>query len=268
MNVDRVFKGKFMEITQSYINKLVDFEFEGATYHEYFQTKPIFIIYNKYMPRILGNRISRIFFGDLYKKVFYEKTTKMAVSYKPDCFLQATRDYLDSLFSMLRHNKNIPIVFDQMLPPDNPMFYMKYFEEPKCIAVRRDPRDTYLLAKCAYNSRIPIPTNNVDDFILFYRKIIQDTKMESNQYVLNVQFEDMIYKYNETKFSIEQFLGISNHTKPKSFFKPDVSVNNTQLYRRYKGNEKDVLKIEKELSDSLYPFELFNADINTNSIVF
>ena len=263
MLVDQVFDGKLLKITEDYINKLVDFKFDGATYHEYYQTSPIMIKYNYLITRLLHNRLSRFFFKDAYKRFLYEKVTEMSVSYKPCHFFEITKEYLNSIFSFLWKNKDLPLVFDQMFPADNPLPFMRYLEDARCIVVRRDPRDTYILAKKIYNSSIPIPTESVESFVCFYRKIIYETKIKDTPTILNIQYEDLIYCYDETKAKIEEFLGISCHINPKVKFNPAISANNTQLYKKYKEYTAEIKKIEKSLPDSLYPFDL-KPQVNTS----
>ncbi len=255
MNVNDVFEGKLVDITKKYLDGLVDFKLKSATYHEYYQTNPLFFKYNELVCHIFYNRITRFFLKDFYKKILYEKNTLMSVAYYPDDFQIKTKKYLNTLFDMLRKDKNKPIVFDQMLPPDAPVTFMKYIDEPRCIAVRRDPRDSYILAKRVYNSSIPIPVSSVNDFIVYYRKIVQNTYIFDNPAILNIQYEDLIYSYEETKNRIEKFLGISHHDYPKSKFNPAVSVNNTQLFKKYSGFEKDIKEIEAALPTSLFHFE-------------
>lgn len=262
MLVDQVFEGKLIEITEDYISKLVDFKLIGATYHEYYQTSPIVFKYNYLMTRLLHNRLSRTFFKDVYKKFLYEKVTDMYVSYKPCNFIEITKDYLERIFNYLWKNKDFPLVFDQMLPADNPIPFMSYLEDAKCIVVRRDPRDTYILAKKIYNSSIPIPTESVESFVDFYRKIVHETMIKDTPSVLCIQYEDLIYCYNETKVKIEGFLGISCHANPKMKFNPAISANNTQLYKKYKEYSADIKIIEELLPSSLYPFDL-KPQINT-----
>lgn len=255
MKVDRIFEGKLLKITDDYLDKLVDFRFEGATYHEYYQTTSIQMLYNKLVCYVLGNKYSQYILKDFYKHFLYEKVTDIAVSYNPKQFLHFTKEYINTIFSFLRKDLQKTLVVDQMFPPDNPLVFMRYVEESRCIAVRRDPRDSYLLAKCAYNSNIAVPVNNVDNFIIFYRKIVEDTVINDNPYVLNICFEDLIYQYEKTKLVIEKFLGISKHARPKSKFNPAISINNTQLFKKYSGYEEDIRKIEESLPNSLYPFD-------------
>lgn len=254
MKVNDVFDGKLIDITENYLEKLTDFKFVGATYHEYYQTKNVFLLYNKIICYMLGNRFLRPVLKNTYRHFIYEKEDLITVSYNPERFMEYTKTYLNTIFNYVHKNKNFPIVFDQMFPSDNPLPYMKYTDESRCVVVRRDPRDTYLLAKCAYNSKVAVPVNNVKDFVTFYRKIVEDTIID-NSSILNIQFEDLVYQYEKTKNSIENFLGIAQHTSPQTKFNPAISANNTQLFKKYKGFEEDIRFIEEALPESIYPFE-------------
>lgn len=265
---EHFFKNQFAELANLYIESLVDFQFKGTVGSTRHQRSALVISYNNIIRKIFCNRYTVRLFGYKYKKLQIKKVSDVRVSYRPDNFLSETRNYIHNLFAILQGGCCLPLVFDQLLPPDNPEPFMRYLEDAKCIVVRRDPRDTYLLAKCTYESTIPVPVDTVDDFIVFYQKVIENTYIDDNPDVLNIQFEDMIYKYNETIKKIESFLGISKHTRPLSHFKPSVSVNNTQLYRRYKGFENDIQKIEEQLPESLYPFENYPSVVPTSSKVF
>ena len=266
MNLDAI---GLLDITEAYLKQLVDFNLTGSTYHESFEIRPFYTLYNRSVRLILGNRISRCFIGEnTWKRFLYENKIRMSVSYSPEDFLQKTKAYLNSIFTVLSTDDNKPLVFDQMLPADNPTFFMKYFDDARCIAVRRDPRDTYVLAKKVYHSSIPIPVDSVEDFVLFYKKIVQDTIISDNPKVLNLQFEDLIYSYEVTKARIEDFLGITQHYHPRSLFNPTISANNTQLYKKYTGLEKDIKIIEESLPASLYQFEAKPQISSINSVVF
>lgn len=43
-----------------------------------------------------------------------------------------------------------------------------------------------------------------------------------------------------------------------SHFKLEVSINNTQLWKKYTFYEADIKQIEKSLKEYLYPFEKYN----------
>lgn len=262
LHYDTVFSGNYYEICKRFVDSLIQFSFEGRTFEEVMfpsKKEKLFAPYNRIVRRLLGNHISiNVLHGDYSQKFVRENRHKILVSYNPDGFMEKAHQFIDELFSYVRSDKNIPLVTDQLFPPDCPDMFFKYIEEPvKCIIVRRDPRDTYLLAKKAYNSGIPLPVDNVDDFITFYRKTIEETRVNESGQILNIQFENVIYEYDKTVDKIENFLGIKAHDKIKRFFDPQKSINNTQLYNMYDEYSKDVKKIEELLPESLFHFEKY-----------
>lgn len=265
LHYNEIFKGNYLQIVNHYIDSLIDFEFQGHTFEEVLypnSTERILSIYNRIISKLLGNRIVvGLTKRDYSRSLIRQNKHTIKVSYNPDNFILKTHNLMNELFSYVRDNNNtIPIVTDQLFPPDCPSLFFKYIQEPsKCIVVRRDPRDTYLLAKQAYHSNMPIPVGDVDDFILFYKKTIRDTRESDSQSLLNIQFEDLIYNYQSTKLLIEGFLGISKHVRRGDVFDPKESINNTQLFNLYSGYEKDIIKIENELKDCLFPFENYPA---------
>lgn len=260
LHYNTIYRGEFAKLCKAYINDLIQLSFEGNTVHEtIYKTKKDSIIcsYNKFVKKLLRNRlVSNILKRDLSALFLIKNKQTIYLSYNPDNFIDRTHQFMELLLSYVRMDSSKPLITDQLFPPDNPSLYFKYIKEPsKCIIVRRDPRDTYLLTKETYHNGIPIPVNNVEDFILYYRKTIEDTRLVNNNSILNICFEDLVYNYDETKAKIEEFIGISHHSHPKKHFNPAISVNNTQLYKKYKGHEEDIKKIEEALSSSLYPFD-------------
>ena len=269
---DKVFKGQFRSKSKEYIDSLVEYTFEGWTYDDV--RKPLKEnrnkeIYNSIVKRIFGNRITKHipFFTDIKKSLILYVTHPIRVSYYPKDFNEKTRLYLESLFDLCHPHKDYPLVVDQLFAPDCPDKDFKYFGNPKCIVVRRDPRDTYLLAKCAItNIAVPLPVNNVDIFITFYREVIEQTKKEDDANVLSINFEDLIYNYDTTVARIEKFMGIRKHVSIKEKLNPEISINNTQLFRRYPEFSDDIDKISKALPDSLYPFENYDYKRTTSKV--
>lgn len=256
----RFFRGNFENICSKYIEDLIQVTFKGHTLYEItLKTKKDFFIdyYNNLEKKLLGNRISKkVFGGDFYRKFQIANKSNLYLSYNPQNFEERTKELMGELFSYLRTDRDLPLITNQMFPPDCPSLFFNYIGEPtKSIIVRRDPRDVYLLAKKTYKSSIPLPIDNVEDFIVFYKKTIEETRLDDSDIILNLNFEDLIYKYEETKLKIESFVGISRHERSKSYFNPSISVNNTQLFKKYKGLEGEIQRIEEELRDSLYPFE-------------
>ena len=147
------------------------------------------------------------------------------------------------------------------------MLGMNYFDEDvKCIVVRRDPRDTYLLAKNKLRG-VPIPTNDVNSFVWFYQNTIAKTWVPNGPNVLNLNFEDLVYNYEKSKNKIENFLGIHQHIFPQKHFLPSISINNTQLYKHYQESSNEIRMIERELESSLFDFDSYDlAPMKRNGI--
>lgn len=257
---ENLFNGKFMKLSEAYLDSLIDYSFDGWTFRD--ERKPAkglkkVVVYNNIIAHIFANRWTRHIPQSvrLKKKLSKKVYHKIEVSYRPDSFDKKTREYITSLFSAGRRNADIPLVVDQFYPADNPRPFMKYLPESKVIIVRRDPIDTYLLAKCALDYfKVPLPIDNVNDYVTYYREVIGKTRIEDNDTVLSVQFEDLIYKYDETVKIIESFLGVSKHTNKMGAFDPKVSINNTQLVTRYPQYHREVEFIRKELAPYLYDF--------------
>lgn len=260
LHYDTQFNGEYEAICRRYIEDLVQFRFEGRTFEEVMypgMKERILGCYNQVITRLLGNHIVRnVFHWDLSHHLTHPHLNTIYVSYNPEFFLERTQDLMEELLSYSRRERSFPLITDELFPPDSPQDYFKYIKEPaKCIVVRRDPRDLYLLAKQTYHSEIPIPSETVDDFIMFYKHMIENTKVGGHESILNIDYEDLIYQYDTTRQRIEEFVGISSHARKHEFFNPKQSINNTQLFHLYDGYDQDIRKIVTALPESLYPFE-------------
>ena len=88
-----------------------------------------------------------------------------------------------------------------------------------------------------------------------------EKKCNSNK-VYRVKFEDLIYDYENKVKEITKFLGFTekDHVNKKSRFNPDISIKNTQLFRKKEYLEESRI-IEEKLKDYLYdfPYEINNV---------
>ena len=78
----------------------------------------------------------------------------------------------------------------------------------------------------------------------------------SNPAIKYLHFEDLIFRYDETKKEIFEFLGLNqeHHKQARKYFDPDVSGRNTQLFRNESVNTEEIKKIEEQLTKYLYHF--------------
>jgi len=190
----------------------------------------------------------------------------MRISIKPQNFEELTKEFLKNILKCIGYNPDVEkFVADQLFAGDNPEKCFKYFDDPYAIVVYRDPRDTYLLAKKMVKVHASwIPTDDVYNFIKYYKAIYGNAVIGNSGRVLKVQYEDLIYNYRHTVDEIEHFCGIKQHTTPKKCFDPAHSIRYTQLIVDYPQYQRDIEIIERELGNYLYKFPYTRETINQN----
>ena len=229
----KMFDGDFYNLCLNYIKSI-----EGKTiyshsaydecYFNMFQ-KTIYL-YNRIINKLLNNNFvaRKLLPYDFSDKFKINGIHNKRVLYDSNNFIESTHQFINTLLNYVRDNSKKPLVMNHFCSPDCPdLFFDLVGEQIKCLVVRRDPRDTYLLGKIL-RGNTSLPCQNVEDFIYFYKRTIENTVV-THPNVLNLQFENLIYDYDETIKRIEEFLDIHNHKRPFSFFKPEISINNTQL---------------------------------------
>lgn len=238
-------------ITSDYIVKITQISWDGTWGFRIRNSSSIESFIQKVLFKL------RPLFGD---EVYIRYTNKkMRYSVRPADFLENTKSYLMDMIMATGGGKTKYTLIDQLFPGDNPESIFHFFDNPISIVVDRDPRDLYLLSKCdVHVDSTWIPTDTVEKFIMYYRLMREnaDVVKHKNQ-VLRLQYERLIYEYDEVEKEMEQFLGIKHHTQKLKFFNPEISINNTQLFNKYPQFAKDVEKIEKELSDWIYDYSRF-----------
>ncbi len=171
----------------------------------------------------------------------------------------ACKQYTDSYIRMVSKENNLNI-FDHLIWPQQ-TFALNYLfsDSLKVIVVQRDPRDVFLLNKY-YWFKPPVtiskpyyPTDT-NTFCKEWKETIRYNK--DNDRVLNIFFEDLIYNYDETVALIEKFLNInsSRHIFKNKSFKPEMSIENTQIFLVNDKWREEVKSIEEDLSEYLYHF--------------
>lgn len=185
----------------------------------------------------------------------------MFLSVNPEQFMEKSQKYLNDLFSLFGYDiEKDTLVLDQPFSADCPSATSVFFKNAKAIIVDKDPRDLYLLLKkesfvdCAWT-----PTDNVNDFIAYYKQIRRNYSDIVKEKELIIRFENLIYEYEATIQLIENYLGLdkSKHIHKKCFFDPKKSINNTQLFRKYPEMKNDIEIIENELGSYLFDFDKY-----------
>jgi len=256
---NKFFDNQFIDYTHEYLDELVDVKFKKAI-------SPAEV-----------NRVQRFFYFKvlvrlqlLFKKLIAQKTYEPCVWYpmidktyanlSAQKFYEITKKYTTKLFNLIdKSDKYQNIIFDQLTPTNNIKRYFNYVDNLKVILVDRDPRDLYLLNKLRYKRASWLcDTSNVDEYINWYRalRIHQKNDDLNNKQILKINFEDLIYKYDETLDKLCKFANINpqHHIHKKKYFNPEVSVKNTKLYctDEAKIYNKQIQQIAKQLKEFCY----------------
>lgn len=154
------------------------------------------------------------------------------------------------------------MIYDHLLWPSQLKRLDAYFQDDlKVLVLNRDPRDVYLMSKYVYpEPPILQPTpypSNPKDFCTYWRQLrLNDGDMEHNPNIYPLQFEDLIYRYDDTVKEIETFLELapSQHLFAKKYFDPSKSIVNTQVKLIKPEWAEEVRYIEENLPEYLYDF--------------
>lgn len=243
----------FYKISKDYIDAITQLKYKGV------ETADI----------LSGNIIKNIF-AFASKKVFMPKVVEkfthqpsflwpcrtLNYSIEPENFYEESRNYILNILKAMGADMSRPICLDQPFEGNCPEHSFPFFKDPYAIVIDRDPRDLYLEERYTTSPDGKFfPRTTVEDFVVYYRNMRKN--MTDNPRVLRIRFEEFIYEYDNSVKKIEEFLHLGEHKRPKSGFKPERSINNTQLSRLHPEDKACVEYIEKELSEFLFPFEKY-----------
>lgn len=255
----RVFGEDLKKLTDQYLNEITELETHSYWMRNKIDKGKLFC----FIDRSYSSAVKRLFKkerGSNHSLLEGKKTSYFSAISEEE-FLEATRRYMDRLFGTVNQGAEYLMV-DQMVPPTNTERYIRYFNDIKVIVVDRDPRDVFLFDKTRWKSH-KIPTENAEDYVKWWKithKHVHPEKEDPNK-ILRIQFEDMIFKYDETMNQIRNFVGMDekDHIQKRMFFNPDVSIKNTELKNRTQGYEKEIRYIEENLQECLYPFSEYTG---------
>lgn len=250
---NKFFGDQWRILSKEYINELVDLEYKGY-WHQDVRDKGNAVYF---IERAINKMMHSLPFVDPERNysVFMNNFTNY-VSYPGERFYYITRRYIDRLFESCNYDHKEFVMADQLVPPSNTSHYLRFFNDLKVVCVERDPRDLYILEKKYWNGTI-IP-HEIDQFCKWYKitRLHRDYENDDCDRILRIDFEDLIYKYDETTSKVMSFCGIEpfHHTSPKTLLIPEKSINNTKLFEKHKEFESDIKIIERELNKYLYSF--------------
>ena len=248
---EQYFNGKYREISEKYIQNLVDFQYKGFW---------AFDLANR-------SRFSYYFLGLINKFNIKRNAKKASVLPKEitycshpseEKFLEFTQEYTHELMEVLNNDNKEYMVVDQLVPSSNTIKCFRYFKDDiKVFIVDRDPRDVYILCRTSWRYDHLFPHDSVETWCKWFRYARESGQHQEDSRIMYLRFEDFIYHYDETVSKIEKYLGLDSkdHVKPFTRLNPKRSVVNTQIFKRNKKFKEDIKKIEELLPEYLYDFD-------------
>lgn len=247
------FGGRWKEISYKYIDSLTDFSFKGWWQYDLLDRGVGY-----YYRKLLINKFYKMTFGRKNERVLNVLPNEITLCSRPtkEEFIEKTRVYLSELMQAANPENAPMLMVDQLLPSSEIGRFLPYFDDIKTIVVERDPRDLYILEKFVWKGCL-IPTDDVQTFCKWYRytRAHRKTEVFDPEHILLIQFEDLIYHYDETAAKLRDWLGLKeeDHTMKLQKLDPAKSIRNTRLWEKYDiGSDLDVIKTE--LAEYLYDY--------------
>ncbi len=244
---------KFLKLSDEYINNITELCCNSSWHFDLIDKGELFSLIDSIYNRIckLKNK------NALTSLMLYTQEKGYFSAIDKDEFYYYTKKYINDVIECMDKTHSEYIMVDQLVPPSNLNQYLNYFDDIKVFVVDRDPRDVYLYSSIFYRSNV-VPYKNIEEYCKWYEIIRRHRKREifDKEKVYFLQFEDLIYKYEETTEKLMKFVGIDpqNHVSPKSIFDPSISIKNTNLKQKYPKYKKEMEYIENHLQEYLYNF--------------
>lgn len=252
-----IFGREWMILVNEYLDSLIKFKFEGFTHNDLRIVSSIKLIlyYMKRTVELLFLKRATIGRGkNRWNYLLGEKSIHSYISKEE--FLQKTRVFTGKLSECVANSREGFLLWEQLIPTTNMNRYFPYFDNLKVIVVDRDPRDVYINHRRDKDSVLPLDIAKFCTVFRDNRAQIQKEISNVPKRILYVHFEDLIYCYKDTTRKIEEFLGFSEeqHKNAGMYFKPELSIKNTQQWNQYKEYKTDCKRIEELLPEFLYDF--------------
>jgi hypothetical protein len=282
LNLYRDFKKRFPHIITTEVDRLLDVFFKELNIVQWYggwygsmQEQPT------YLQTLLQTMSAASFYAQLKKTAYllYEPDTNpWQPTFYPACmqyygyvtpkiFSNAAKHFWDGFFDLLC-NANMQsdyFVVDHLFPPNENTRYNAYIGDIKTIVIDRDPVDLYLGNFFVWGERW-IPTNDIDTYIDWYKQTRMHRKKEmvdSNKYLV-VNFESMVFEYENISKKIKNFLSLdeTTHIDKKKRFDPEKSIINTFFEKRFDcasglNISANIERIKLELGEYCFDFSRY-----------
>lgn len=252
---EKYFDGKFKKYSYEYIENISEFIYNGKWHWDIVERGYTFWLINRCYNKFFSV-IKKIF--HIKNEVNHNLLPKNEKAYagidNEELFLKNTNKYMNKLLNAISTKKDSILCVDQLVPPSNFTRYSRYVKGIKIFVVDRDPRDIYLLEKKVWKGNI-VPCYDVETFCKWYRwtrRMYEKSVKTEN--VMKIQFEDLIYDYENTLDKVLKFAKIEKTHYNLNHFDPNKSILNTKLWEKYPEYYNDISYIAKHLSEYCYKY--------------
>lgn len=242
------FGGNYLNLSKEYVDGLTDFCFKGYWFGDWYDKGRMF-----YYAKSLQNKIYRKL--KIKRSVMPHEIT-LASHPTREKFLNITRQYIQKLMEAANPENKPILMMDQILPSSNINKCLRYFpDDTKLVIVTRDPRDVFFSEKFVWHEDVAPHDPELFCKWFNYTHSSNCEEIPNPEKVILINFEDLIYNYENMVSRIEKFLDLKpeNHSRPFKGLNPKRSFGNTQLWKKFEDQES-LRIIEKNLPQYLYDF--------------
>ena len=249
LNYDKYTNGKFSLYIKDFITNLIDYKYPLNTHNldfrkNYFQSQ-----FDRLIQRFLPYS-------------YYEQEAFMCYP-MIDKYIYSAKKLISSILIEASKQTNIEpsiIGLHNLVNPYTKYHVDKsfnYFDNLKMIFIDRDPRDIFI--DFPHNRYLPNDSTSLEKaicFVDFFKVLRAESKNFKNyENVLFINFEEFILNHEETKKTLENFLGIKflSNINSYKYFSPYKSIKNIGKYKYHKSKNLEAFNyIEQELKQYLF----------------
>ena len=254
---NQYFGNEFKENVDEFLSSITQFECEGLWYNYYKRGNfsPVKFL-KDCVKTVLPNKQ---IIGEFGRKNPVLVKQNIEISFvSEEEFFKSAKIFVKNYLKMINKDNVPTLLIDHLLFPHHAYRMDKYFDDDfRLIVVDRDIRDLFVLSKYIWQEMgfdSPYPTD-AKEFLKHRVNMKNAEKRTDNPHVLYINFEDLVYKYDETVAKIEKFVAFKpeQHINPRTRFIPENSINNTQNFLIEKEWAEEVKVLENQ-KDEIYDF--------------
>ena len=234
---NKILKKNFKKNIFDFIQNITLLKYNGA---------PRFYLDSFNLQKFLSFQIQRRIFRSKSKNI---KLLTMFLPKDKQTFLKEAKVLIEKIIqNNLGKNKHKNIVVEQGGVFWKPIESTRFYGKRKIIIVTRDPRGIYWSMK--RRKSLAYPYYDVDTFIKWYKKIIDEAKLirfKNNKLVKVIKFEKFINNFESESKKLSKFLNVK-HLENKF----NLENSKKKLYEAKKYLDiSEIKKIEKDLKNFL-----------------